>query len=163
MVAEDDISRQLADLKEISPSGYAIALHIQFTTPMFLFQTYPKPWLSYYSENGLVMQDPTVRWGFENEGWVPWSELTGSDPAGVIEAAAKHGMTHGLTCAVAVDEDRSIASFSRHDRPFTDEEAATILTSLSDLHQATGALQSLSPETAARLHQLSVQVTHPND
>ena len=50
----------LAELKEIAPAGFAIALHVGFNSPKFLFQTYPSKWLKEYSENGLVMNDPNT-------------------------------------------------------------------------------------------------------
>ncbi len=62
------IGQLLGELDDLCPSGYAIALHIRYTTPAFLFQTYPKEWMEYYSQNGLVLHDPTVRWGLANTG-----------------------------------------------------------------------------------------------
>lgn len=66
-----DYAKILAELDlltENAPMGFAVAHHIRLTTPSFLFQNYSQDWISYYSENGLVMSDPTVLWGFENEG-----------------------------------------------------------------------------------------------
>ena len=95
---------------EFAPTGYAAALHINFTTPDFLFQTYPADWLAIYSQKGFVMQDPTVLWGFENLGTVRWSDLTRNDHAGVMKEATKFGMKYGLTVAVEQGGSRSIAS-----------------------------------------------------
>jgi LuxR family transcriptional regulator len=57
---QTEIRAVLSDLMTLAPTGYAAALHINFTTPAFLFQTYPTDWLAIYSQQGMVMKDPTV-------------------------------------------------------------------------------------------------------
>ena len=57
------IAAVLQDFDQRSPAGFAVALHFDFTTPTFLFQTYPKRWMDYYSAGGLVMHDPVARMG----------------------------------------------------------------------------------------------------
>ena len=69
MSSRSEIERYLAQLGELSPSGFAIAFHIRYTTPAFLFQTYDRRWLDLYSQKGLVMQDPIVSFGFTETGW----------------------------------------------------------------------------------------------
>jgi LuxR family transcriptional regulator, quorum-sensing system regulator SdiA len=155
------ISDVLAQLKALAPAGYAIALHVRFTTPSFLFQTYPRTWIDYYSKMGLVMQDPTVRWGFENTGTKRWSTMTGDDPAGVIAAAAEHGMAHGFTLAIDDSGSRSIASFARSDADFSDDDIAMISELARQLHLATANADTLLPETRDKLRNLSIMFTHP--
>lgn len=121
---QTEIRSVLSDLTHLAPTGYAAALHINFTTPDFLFQTYPADWLAIYSQQGLVMKDPTVLWGFENLGTVRWSDLADIDPAGVMRAATKFGMNYGVTVAVEQGGTRSIASLSRGDREFSGDELA---------------------------------------
>ena len=60
--AQFEISETLDQLNQLAPTGYALGIHIEYTTPKFMFQTYPKAWLDYYSSNGLVMSDPMVAW-----------------------------------------------------------------------------------------------------
>ncbi len=78
------ILRTVERLTALAPSGYAIALHVRFTTPTFLFQTYPREWIEVYTQRGYVMSDPTVMWGFSNTGRVRWSDLADQDSAGML-------------------------------------------------------------------------------
>ncbi len=158
MTTPTDISQTLSDLKDAAPIGYALALHIQFTTPTFLFQTYPKAWTDFYSQNGLVMSDPTVAWGFENTGTKLWSELAENDPAEVMTKAAAHGLKFGATVAIEIDESRSIASFAREDREFSQEEIDHLTAQVTRLHEMTATIKAISPETAQELRKMSVVV-----
>ncbi len=161
MSPQADIGDSLATLKALAPAGYAIALHVRFTTPTFLFQTYPQKWIEFYSKNGLVMQDPTVHWGFENTGIKPWEELVEDDPAGVIPTAAEYGMKYGFTLAMEEENSRSIASFARSDDPFTPEDIDRVVAAARVLHAGTAAAETLLPETRERLRTLSILFTHP--
>lgn len=161
MQGEEHIKSALNDLKSAAPAGYAMALHVHYMTPKFLFQSYPGEWTNYYSQNGLVMQDPTVRWGFENTGRIRWSDLAGSDPAGVLLKAAAYGIKYGITIAIDIANDRSFASFARGDREFTDTEAASIEAVMVSILGETSRLQRLAPETCEALRKMSVDVTHP--
>lgn len=160
MTATNGLSNLLRDIGTKCPAGYAIALHVRFTTPTFLFQTYSKDWMDFYSSNGLVLQDPTVRFGFENTGTRRWSDLTGDDDAGVMEKAAKYGLVYGFVCALDTGGSKSMASFARDDREFTDSEIAKLSDLLSALHDATTGQESLSDEDRATLKQLSISLTH---
>ena len=151
MKAQSEIAPKLDGLTDHAPSGFALAMHINFTSPRFLFQTYSAEWISQYSEQGMVMFDPTVRWGFENEGTRRWSEMADDDPKGVLTAAAKHGLNYGLTCAMDTKGSRSIGSFARPDREFTQDEVAIFTAAMRDLHALTLDLQSLTPTTARNL------------
>lgn len=163
--AQLEISKVLGDLNEMAPAGYAIGLQIQYTTPKFMFQTYSKAWLSYYSQHGLLMRDPTLSWGFENTGVVRWSALKDQDTAGVLKLAAEHGIPFGITCAKeSVDAKngiRSVGSFARGDRDFTDEEVAAISAAFDHLHDETEDQAQLPPETVRILKAMSIMVTHP--
>lgn len=159
-----EISGVLGELNELAPAGYAIGLQIKYTTPKFMFQSYSKDWLNYYSQNGLLMNDPTLGWGFENVGAVRWSKLADKDDAGVLKMAAKYGINFGITCAKeSLDNDgiRSIGSFARGDRDFTDEEVQRISSAFDELHDGTENQAQLSPETVQQLKNMSIMVTHP--
>ncbi len=160
MSAQIEIRNILAALKETATGGFALAFHVRFTTPTFLFQTYPKDWLDYYSQKGLVMSDPTVAWGFENTGLISWADLKVDDTAEVLAKAAEFGLTHGATCATMRDDSRSIGSFARTDRDFTPQERDMFMERLEMLHHVTADMKTLSPETAAALRTMSVQFTH---
>ena len=160
MRTELTISPLLSALDEICPSGYAIALHIRFTTPMFLFQTYKRDWIDTYTRKGMVMTDPTVRWGFENTGTQTWDNLSDQDDAGVLLEAAAHGLKFGFVHAMAADESRTVASFARNDRNFSEAETAAITTIMTKLHELTRDTDALPPAEIAALKTLSITLTH---
>jgi LuxR family transcriptional regulator len=161
MDTQAEISQLLATLKDRAPAGYAIALHLRFTTPTFLFQSYPKEWIDYYSQNGLVMRDPTVHWGFDNTGTIRWSELRDLDADQIIAKAADHGMRHGVTVVLEAEGTRSLSSFTRGDRDFTDAEVEEIAGIVARLHQMTSQTKTLTQATRDRLRGMSITFTHP--
>lgn len=116
-------------------SGYAYALHIRFARPNILYRTYPQSWIDHYDEQGMIVEDPVVKWGLSKTGFVYWKDL--DDPAGILADAAAHGLTNGLTCAVGALSSRSIAGFTRSDRAFSAAEAQKLLDMTSQLHDLT--------------------------
>ena len=146
---------RLAVAAELAPAGYALAFHIRFMAPTFLLQTYPREWTKYYSVHALVMSDPTVAWGFANEGSCRWSALT-DDPARVMDRAADHGLTYGVVCATDANGSRSFGGFARADREFTDDEIARLMDVLTDLHRSTTAIDNLSPQQVKRLSDMAI-------
>lgn len=147
-------------LRQRSPAGFAIALHVEFTRPKYLFQAYDKDWLDHYSSNGLVMRDPTVHWGFENTGAIRWSDLADDDPTGVLAQAAGYGLNFGLTVAVHAEGSRSIASFARSDREMCELDISAISADVKELHRDTFDAQSITPELHTTLKHLSIYLTH---
>lgn len=160
MPQELTVSPLLSALDTLCPSGYAIALHIRFSTPTFLFQTYDRAWIDVYTRKGLVMQDPTVHWGFVNTGTETWENLKDSDDAGVLEQAAEFGLKYGFVLALENQESRSVASFAREDRNFTDEETNQIFRIMEKLHEVTLNAETLSKAEISALKTLSVTLTH---
>lgn len=155
------IINAIEDLRSRAPSGFAMAFHIRFTTATFQFQSYPKEWTDAYSQNGYVMQDPTVLWGFTHTGHVRWADLVAEDSAGMFAKAAEHGMKFGFSLSGIRDGSQSIASFTRNDRDFTDEDIAAISEIFGMLQEVTSTLSSLSDETCDQLDTLGVVYTHP--
>lgn len=155
-----DIAHLIGQLNERSPSGFAIALHISYATPAFLFQSYAPEWMAEYSRRGLHLQDPTVAWGFSHTGAVRWSALEEQDTGGVFALAREHGLLYGITIAVLLEGSRSVASFSRPDREFTDEEIARITDMVNALHIQTAGTDSLSPADRSALKAMSIRLTH---
>ena len=154
----NSVAGKVEDLVSSAPSGFALAFHINFTTPKLLLQTYSRDWVKYYSENGLVMSDPTVLWGFENDGTIRWSELTHLDTANVLVAAQSYQMNYGLTGACSAGETRSIGSFARAERQFSEPEIEFLKQTMEELHDLTASGEAMTPETVAALEQLSVHV-----
>lgn len=160
MAAQLEIRKILAELQVIATSGFALALHVRFATPTFLFQTYPKKWLDYYSQNGLVMSDPTVAWGFANTGTIVWDQLEDEDVAGVLKKAGEFGLSYGVSCVTGDDSSRSFCGFARSDRPFTADEVSALEANVQKMHDLTANLQALRPEVSEELRKMSVQFMH---
>jgi len=158
-VAKFNLSQALSEFKDRSVSGYAMGLHIEFTTPTYFFQSYPHPWLDHYSKHGLLMQDPTVSWCFENTGVCRWSDL--EDPAGVLSQAADYGMRYGMVYATNTGGSHSMSGFARPDREFTDTEIAELVERFEAMHVATTDQAALDPEIVDQLKKMSIIVTHP--
>ncbi len=160
MSAKSTVGQILERITKRSPSGFAIGLHITFSTPKYLFQSYDRKWIEIYSKRGLILRDPTVRWGFGNTGTIRWSTLAEQDEEGVLKLAAEHGLKYGVTVGLDCDNSRTIASFARPDREFTDAEIDDSFNDLIELHKATQGTESLSPEVHEVLKRMSVILTH---
>jgi LuxR family transcriptional regulator, quorum-sensing system regulator SdiA len=154
------VAALLHDLDRRSPAGCAIGLHIRFTTPRYMFQSYPKRWMDEYSGSGLLVQDPTVRWGMSNVGWILWRDLEAIDNHGVLDRARNYGIMNGVTIALLIEESRSIASFARSDREFENSEIADLGLIFENLHRATASLKALTDDDQLALKDLSVRLTH---
>ena len=154
------VAALLHDLDQRSPAGCAIGLHIRFTTPRYMFQSYPKRWMDQYSGLGLLVQDPTVHWGMSNVGWVRWCDLEPIDSHGVLERARDYGIMNGVTIALLIEGSRSIASFARSDRDYETTEIAELELIFEDLHRATAGIEALSDDDRRALKELSVRLTH---
>ena len=160
MAQRVSIAALLHELDQRSPAGFAIALHIRFTTPTYLFQTYPARWMDHYSSAGLVVHDPTVHWGLQNVGHVRWADLEAFDSRGVLEKAKDFGIMNGVTISVVVSGSRSIASFARADRDYDEAEMEELQDILAELHRATLGLGQLSEADQQALTMLSIRLTH---
>lgn len=137
---EDELLR----LGHLAPSGYFVGLHIRFTAPLFTFQTYDQRWLDHYTENGYVLRDPMVAWGFSSTGTIRWSDPKLPDPFGLFAEAARFGLRYGCTVSCGPIRSRTIASFARNDREFLDEEIAAAAAIVLRMHDATEPPEALT-------------------
>jgi LuxR family transcriptional regulator len=153
------IGKLVESLCSAGPAGFAVGLHLTYTTPRYMLQSYPAAWQQRYARQGYVMLDPTVHWGLANDGWIDWAELGDNDPEGILAQAAAHGMVHGVTVAVVGRGSRSIASFARADRAYTAAEAAPIRDSVADLHDLTFSIHALPATLHDVLRRLSIILT----
>ncbi len=160
MTERSAISPILEELTPLCPSGYALALHITFTTPTFLFQTYSSDWTEHYSQNGMVLFDPVVRWGFENTGVSTWGALAENDSHGVLKSAGDFGLNFGTVISIVEGDSRTIGGFARPDRNHTEEEIEKLTSLLKKVHYHTIASKDLSEEDQAALKRLSISLTH---
>jgi LuxR family transcriptional regulator len=131
------IDLELHKLSLIAPAGYSVGLHIRFTSPLFMFQTYEQAWQEYYTERGFVLRDPMVAWGFSTTGTIRWSDPSLPDPFGLFVEAARFGLLYGATVSCGPIRSRTIASFARQDREFHDEEVAAIDVIIRRMHDMT--------------------------
>ncbi len=153
------IAAILADIDAITPGGFAIGLHIDFSGPTFLFQTFPVEWVDYYADQGLQLKDPAMHWSFANTGFIRWHQLAENDPAGVIEKAAAHGMPYGMTISILDEQSRTVGGFGHADRDYLDAEIAEIEVHLLKLHRATIGLSVLSEADMAALKKMSIRLS----
>lgn len=159
-IGRASVAALLHDLDWRSPAGCAIGLHISFTTPRYMFQSYPKRWMDQYSSSGLLLQDPTIRWGMSNVGWILWRDLERIDSHGVLEQAKDYGIMNGVTVALLIEGTRSIASFARSDRDYDLAEITELELVFADLHEATANADALTDADRLALTDLSVRLTH---
>jgi LuxR family transcriptional regulator len=135
---------ELRKLALLAPAGYFVGLHIRFTSPLLTFQTYDQAWLDHYTNNGYVLRDPMTAWGFSTTGRIRWSDDRLLDPFGLFKEAATYGLTYGMTVSCGPISSRSIASFARSDREFTDAEMEQIESVVRRLHDITEPPEALS-------------------
>lgn len=134
MKIDQKISRRLAQLSNLAPSGYAIGLHFRHAVPHLDFKTYDPEWVKLYMESGFMLADPVVYWGFGDGTTIRWSELNLPDPHKIFEKAERYGLKYGAIVAVGPMKSRTIAGFSRPDREFTDAEIDKLHTLVEELH-----------------------------
>ncbi|MDP2741026.1 MAG: autoinducer binding domain-containing protein [Pseudorhodobacter sp.] len=137
MTIQAGINLELRKLGRLAPQGFYIGLHIRFTSPLMSYQTYDPAWVNHYTENGFVLRDPMTAWGFSTTGTIRWSDDRLRDPFGLFKEAAKYGLKFGVTVACGPIRSRTVCSFARDDREFTDQEIAVIEAIVLRLHDMT--------------------------
>jgi len=140
------VAAKFQRLAKVCDSGFAVAIHIRFTRPSLLFQTYPADWIDLYNEKGFMMVDPTVRWGLTHVGSMDWDNLATDDPDGVLQAAQAFGLTNGWSYATGPATSRSLASMTRS-APFSADQRDEVCTIIDDIHALTEGFDQLPAET----------------
>ncbi|TCP38741.1 autoinducer binding domain-containing protein [Rhodovulum marinum] len=144
------VSELLSALGELCDTGFALAIHIRYTRPLLLYQNYSREWSDFYSENGLMLADPVVRWGLENTGVLLWDDPDLDDPAGVVELARNHGLRNGVTIATGPRTSRTITGHTRSAGAFAADEIERLRCLVETVHAVTGGLENPdSPDLAA--------------
>ncbi|TFL18694.1 helix-turn-helix transcriptional regulator [Jannaschia formosa] len=111
--------------EEIASAGFYIAFRIEFLLPEFEHNSLPRPWVHKYTQQGLLMMDPVLRWVYCNAGSIRWSEVDIPDTSGVLGEAAKYDLNFGAAISLRDEDDPSIRSFGnfcRSDRELTSSE-----------------------------------------
>jgi len=106
--------------------------------------TYPDDWIKTYGDSNFVLADPTVLWGITHTGFIRWSEIPIDDPLKILAKARKHGLRYGVTLAFGPGFARTICSFARKDREFTDAEISQLLAICNEIHHSLAATHPLS-------------------
>ena len=144
------------EIRQLSPSGYYIALRIGFAFPMEEVNELPTEWVEHYTANRFMLFDPIVRWAYANVGTSRWSEIALDDPKRILAQAQTFGMRYGVTISIfdgGTDGQRSFASFTRSDREYTDLEVKLLRVFLKRRHNETAPPTNL---TQAELEALSM-------
>ena len=148
------VARKLGELAAYCDKGFALAVHIRYTRPTLLYQTYDQAWADTYSEKGYMLSDPVVHWGLMNSGWVEWASLTDRDPEGVIADAIAHGLNNGWTYSVGPAASRTIAGLPPS-RPFSEVERKQVAGVIDDIHDLTEGFENFAPDLQDRLRHLN--------
>jgi LuxR family transcriptional regulator len=151
-----DGSVRTSDFSWIAPAGYYVALHVGYAFPLSEHNALPDSWVEIYTQRGFMLQDPVMRWLYENDGAVRWSEIALPDPRNILAQAAEHGLRFGVAiCCTPTGPEgqRSFATFARADREISDEEIVILQSKLRRLHEATAPPTNL---TRAELEALAM-------
>jgi LuxR family transcriptional regulator len=135
---------ELRKLGNLTPEGYFLGLHIRFTSPVMMFQTYDQAWTDHYTNNGYVLRDPMTAWGFCTTGSTRWSNKKIPDPFGIFKKAEEFGLRYGVTISCGAISSRTIASVARADREYEDSEIEEIQKIVHRLHEMSEPPQKLS-------------------
>lgn len=143
----------LERLSAFCDTGYLLAVHIRYTRPSLMFKTYPPDWLDHYSENGFMMVDPVVRWSMAQEGTAFWDDLESDDPAGVVKAARKFGLSHGVSFAIGPSTSRTIGSVT-NSAAFTPQQLDQMRAIVTEIHTLTEGVEQMPAKVQAALRDL---------
>ena len=138
----------------LAPGGYYVAIRVGFAFPEVELNTLPRAWIHHYTQGGLMLVDPVMRWIYDNTGTSRWSDIDVPDPRGVLAHAGEYGLIHGAAVSLSGDEVhglRTFGTFGRPDRPYTDEELRLLSTAVLSAHRAHSPPDDL---TAAELEAL---------
>jgi len=118
---------------KIANAGFYIAFRLEFLLPEFEHNTLPRPWVHKYTQQGLLMSDPVLRWIYSNTGTIRWSEIPIPDTQGIFGEAAQYGLNFGAAISLRDPDDpsfRSFGNFCRSDRELDDGEIEVLLREL---------------------------------
>jgi len=131
------IDKLLLELGRQAPGGYYLALHVRFAAPLMMFQTFNPDWIDHYTQNAYALRDPLVAWGISRTGATRWRDIDLPDPFNIMEEAAGYGLKYGVCVSCGPMLSRTIASVTRDDREFTDEEISSVSGTVLHLHHET--------------------------
>lgn len=148
------VAQKLGEMRTLCNTGFALAIHIRYTRPTLLYQTYDRAWSDTYSEKGYMLSDPVVGWGLGNSGWIEWSSLTEHDPQGVIADAVAHGLMNGWTYSTGPAASRTIAGLPRSGAAFSPQERAAMAALVDEAHEIAEGFEAFPIDLKDRLRHL---------
>ena len=133
-----DVIEYQADLDELAPAGYYIALRVGFAFPLEERNALPPDWVDFYTRQRFMMHDPVIRWIYANVGAIRWSGIDIEDPKHVIGLGRDYGLKYGAAISCFdenSDGQRSFGTFARADREYTDAEIERLTQLVTILHE----------------------------
>ena len=127
-----------AELHELAPAGFYVAIRIGFAFPMVELNHLPSSWVREYTAGGLMVHDPAMSWAYKNTGTTRWSDLVASDTLGVLDLAKDHGLEFGAVVSCTDRNDasqRSFGLFARSDREYAAPELAFLSDRVTQCHR----------------------------
>ncbi len=131
------LDAKINEIAWLAPSGMQVSLRIRFGAPLYSFNSYSSEWVQKYTELGLMMYDPSMKWAYENLGTCRWSALQDKYKRQVMKLAAGYNIKYGATISCRTKNktgNRSIATFGRNDREYEDAELEHLHVFLQSLH-----------------------------
>lgn len=151
---------ELKTLDVYAQAGYFLALHIRFTSPVMMFQTYNQEWIDHYTESGYVLRDPMTAWSFSTTGTTLWSNRRIPDPFNIFKKAREFGLTYGATISHGPIKSRTVCSIARSDREFEADEVVRIAEIVARLHDMSDPRQRLTPAQTQALKCIADGLRH---
>lgn len=130
------IELELSSLRRLAPAGFSVGIAVRFFSPLATYIDYPDEWVKEYTQNAYVVVDPAVIWGMTHEGIIHWNDVHLMDPMDIFSKAKEYGINYGIMCSFKINNRKTLGSFARSDRDFTETEAELIFESLKRLHIA---------------------------
>lgn len=144
MSIQSEIDLYTRRLNKMAPDGFFFALHIRFAMPLMRHETFPQGWIDLYTEEAYALRDPIIAWGFGQTGMARWAEMDIPDPFAILQKARRFDMNYGFSVSCGPIKSRTIASATRPEREFTDDEMADFARLIHQLHDTTQPPESLT-------------------
>lgn len=148
-----------AELLQIAPAGYYVALRVGFSFPDEEINLLPEAWVEFYTAHGLVVHDPAMKWVYGNTGAARMEDIPDPDPHRIRAHAEIFGLAYGAVVSVMGSQDRgrrSYGLFYREDRAFEPDDLAALEQIMRGLHDGSAGDPGL---TAAEIEALRLQAS----
>ena len=118
-----NFDQELEVLNAVAPAGWIIGLNYRLSGPEHLINGYPEEWRDEYEGRNYMIGDPVLLWVMSHDdGHIRWSAIKMPDLRGVMRAAKRHKINHGVSFTRRIGRKRSFLSLAHTSREFTDEE-----------------------------------------